>query len=389
MEGRVGGLPGGVLVHRDSARPGPAAAGGVGGRRDADGGERRGGGRLRRLGGVAGRAGPPGGQAPGAGPAPARPERGTPAGSLPGRGGNRPGGRPRDPARRARLAAGAAADRGGGCHGRRGAPAGTGAACRRAGDVAVSVPARFPLAVLPTPLQPAVRLSAALAGPSILIKRDDLTGFALSGNKARKLEYLLGDALAAGCGVLLTGGGPDSNHCQAAAAAARVAGLACELVLYGDKPRQPRPNLELARRFGASVEFTGAPDRGSVDAALASRAEQLRAAGRRPYVIPRGGATPLGAVGYALAVHELAGQLAELDTDPAVVLVATGSCGTQAGLVAATEGLLLDPVFTAKAMAALVATVGKGLRGPAVFVHTGGMPVALQSIMGRCGDQQR
>jgi D-cysteine desulfhydrase len=328
--------------------------------------------------------------------------------------------------------------------------------------VAVSVPARFPLAVLPTPLQPAVRLSAALAGPSILIKRDDLTGFALSGNKARKLEYLLGDALAAGSDVLLTGGGPGSNHCQAAAAAARVAGLACELVLYGDKPRQPRPNLELARRFGASVEFTGAPDRGSVDAALASRAEQLRAAGRRPYVIPRGGATPLGAVGYALAVHELAGQLAELDTDPAVVLVATGSCGTQAGLVAgtvaagrgwrvvgvtvsrppaecrdrvlrlargcaallgspapaerdvelvdargpgygvasadgdaaaglaaATEGLLLDPVFTAKAMAVLVATLGKGLRGPAVFVHTGGMPVALQSIMGRCGDQQR
>jgi D-cysteine desulfhydrase len=328
--------------------------------------------------------------------------------------------------------------------------------------VAVSEPARLPLAVLPTPLQPAARLSAALAGPSILVKRDDLTGFALGGNKVRKLEYLLGDALAAGSDVLLTGGGPDSNHCQAAAAAARVAGLRCELVLYGDEPRQPRLNLELARRSGASVAFTGDPGRASVDGALADRAEQLRASGRRPYVVPRGGATALGAVGYALAVSELTGQLAELGTDPEVVLVATGSCGTQAGLVAGTvaagrrwrvvgatvsrppaecrdrvlrlacgcaallgspapeerdvelvdargpgygaasaegdaaarlaavtEGLLLDPVFTAKALAVLVDTVGAGSSGPAVFVHTGGLPVALQSIAGRCGDQQR
>jgi D-cysteine desulfhydrase len=328
--------------------------------------------------------------------------------------------------------------------------------------VAVSVPARFQLALLPTPLQRAARLSAALAGPPILVKRDDLTGFALSGNKARKLEYLLGDALAAESDVLLTGGGPDSNHCQAAAAAARVAGLACELVLYGDEPAQLRPNLELARGFAATVEFTGDPDRASVDGALARRAEQLRAAGHRPYVVPRGGATPLGAVGYALAVQELARQLAELDSEPEVVLVATGSCGTQAGLVAGTvaagrrwrvlgatvsrplaecrdrvlglargcaallrspapeerdvelvdargpgygvasadgvaaaslaattEGLLLDPVFTAKAMAALVAAVGEGLPGPAVFVHTGGMPVALQSAVGGCGGQQR
>ncbi|HEX8133403.1 MAG TPA: pyridoxal-phosphate dependent enzyme [Actinomycetes bacterium] len=323
-------------------------------------------------------------------------------------------------------------------------------------------PARFPLALLPTPLQPAARLSAALAGPSILVKRDDLTGFAMGGNKSRKLEYLLGDALAAGSDVLVTGGGPDSNHCQAAAAAARVAGLACELVLYGEEPRQPRLNLALARRSGANVEFTGDPERTSVDGALADRAERLRAAGHRPYVVPRGGATPLGAVGYALAVQELAGQLAELGADPEVMLVATGSCGTQAGLVAGTvaagrrwrvvgatvsrppgecrdrvlrlacgcaallgspapeerdvelvdargpgygvasadgeaaarlaattEGLLLDPVFTAKAMAVLVAAAAAGLSGPAVFVHTGGMPVALQSITRRRRDRQR
>jgi 1-aminocyclopropane-1-carboxylate deaminase/D-cysteine desulfhydrase-like pyridoxal-dependent ACC family enzyme len=321
--------------------------------------------------------------------------------------------------------------------------------------MAMSGPARFPLAALPTPLQPAVRLSAALAAPPILIKRDDLAGFALAGNKARKLEYLLGDALAKGSDVLLTGGGPDSNHCQGAAAAARVAGLACELILYGDEAAAgPPPNLALARMFGASVRFTGDPDRGSVDGALARRAGELRAAGRRPYAVPRGGATPLGAVGYALAVDELAGQLVGIGTEPETVLVATGSCGTQAGLVAgavaagrpwrvvgaavsrppaecrdrvlrlasgcaallggptpqerdvevvdargpgygvasdeggaaaslaaATEGLLLDPVFTAKAMAALVARMRGRRRGAAVFVHTGGTAAALQAAV--------
>jgi 1-aminocyclopropane-1-carboxylate deaminase/D-cysteine desulfhydrase-like pyridoxal-dependent ACC family enzyme len=321
--------------------------------------------------------------------------------------------------------------------------------------MAMSGPARFPLAALPTPLQPAVRLSAALAAPPILIKRDDLAGFALAGNKARKLEYLLGDALAKESDVLLTGGGPDSNHCQGAAAAARVAGLACELILYGDEAAAgPPPNLALARMFGASVRFTGDPDRGSVDGALARRAGELRAAGRRPYAVPRGGATPLGAVGYALAVDELAGQLVGIGTEPETVLVATGSCGTQAGLVAgavaagrpwrvvgaavsrppaecrdrvlrlasgcaallggptpqewdvevvdargpgygvasdeggaaaslaaATEGLLLDPVFTAKAMAALVARMRGRRRGAAVFVHTGGTAAALQAAV--------
>jgi D-cysteine desulfhydrase len=318
----------------------------------------------------------------------------------------------------------------------------------------VNSPERFPLAALPTPLRPAARLSAELGGPPILVKRDDLTGFSLGGNKVRKLEYLLGDARATGSDVLLTGGGPGSNHCQATAAAAQVAGLACELVLYGNEPRRPRLNLELARRAGARVAFTGDPDRASVDGALAARAGQLREAGCRPYVVPRGGATPLGAVGYALAVPELTGQLAALGVDPELLVVATGSCGTQAGLVAgtvaagrrwrvlgatvsrppaecrervlglargcaallglpvpaerdvelvdargpgygvasaegeaaarlaaATEGLLLDPVFTAKAMAALVATIAAGRSGPAVFVHTGGTPVALQSTM--------
>ena len=105
--------------------------------------------------------------------------------------------------------------------------------------MALTLPERYPLATLPTPLVRSPRLERALHGPPILVKRDDLTGFALAGNKARKLEFLLGDALAGGCDVLVTGGGPASNHCQATAAAARVAGLSCHLVMYGSERRIP------------------------------------------------------------------------------------------------------------------------------------------------------
>ena len=310
---------------------------------------------------------------------------------------------------------------------------------------------RFPLAMLPTPLQRARRLEAELGSPPIWIKRDDLVGFALAGNKARKLEFLVGDAHQRGCDVLLTGGGPGSNHCQAAAAAARVAGLGCRLVLYGSEPARPPSNLRLARAFGAEVTFTGDPERGSVDRGLERAAQALRADGGTPAVIPRGGATALGAVGYALAAGELAGQLEAAGVGAATVVVANGSSGTQAGLVAGavgrpwrivgavtsrdpavsrgrvlelstgcaellgtaapergavevreargpgygrpspegleaaalaarTEGLLLDPVFTAKAMSTLVELVGEGAEGPFVFVHTGGVPAMLDGL---------
>ncbi|MGH3403145.1 MAG: pyridoxal-phosphate dependent enzyme, partial [Streptosporangiaceae bacterium] len=148
--------------------------------------------------------------------------------------------------------------------------------------MALTLPDRYPLAALPTPLTRSGRLERVLDGPPILIKRDDLTGFALAGNKARKLEFLLGDALAGGCDALVTGGGPGSNHCQATAAAARVAGLSCHLVMYGNEPARPYPNLALARRLGAVVSFTAQADRGSVDPALAEVAGGLAAAGHRP-----------------------------------------------------------------------------------------------------------
>jgi len=314
----------------------------------------------------------------------------------------------------------------------------------------VTLPPRFPLVALPTPLRRAERLERALGGRPIFVKRDDLAGFALAGNKARKLEFLVADALSGGCDVLVTGGGPGSNHCQATAAAARVAGLACVLVLYGEPPPKEHPNLRLARAFGAEVRFTNDPERGSVDEGLDDAAAGLRDAGRVPYVIPRGGATALGAVAYAMAADELAQQLAASRVEPEVVVVAAGSCGTQAGLLAGTvgrgrpwrvvgaavsrpvdecrervldlargcagllgtpeaaeadvdvrdargpgyglpspegvaaarlaaetEGLLLDPVFTAKAFAVLVSMVQGGLDAPAVFVHTGGVASVL------------
>jgi len=197
---------------------------------------------------------------------------------------------------------------------------------------------RIRLAALPTPLVRAERAEAALGSGPIWVKRDDLTGFALAGNKARKLELLLGDALERGCDVVVTGGGPRSNHCQATAAAARVVGLSCRVIMYGNEPARAPANLRLARAFGAEVSFTGDPDRSSVDAGIEGTARSLVAAGMRPAPIPRGGASPLGAVGYALAARELADQLAAANVEPSTVVVASGSSGTQAGLVAGSAG---------------------------------------------------
>jgi 1-aminocyclopropane-1-carboxylate deaminase/D-cysteine desulfhydrase-like pyridoxal-dependent ACC family enzyme len=196
------------------------------------------------------------------------------------------------------------------------------------------LPARTRLTVLPTPLVAAPRLGAALAcAGRLYVKRDDLTGFAFGGNKARPLEFLLGAAAAEGADTLVTGGAAGSNFCAAAAAAARTAGLACELVIAG-APAPPGPALALARSWGAAVRWTGDADRGSVDAGLRAAAADLAAAGRRPYVIPRGGATAVGATGYALAAFELAEQLAERGVGTARVIVPVGSGGTLAGLVA-------------------------------------------------------
>jgi 1-aminocyclopropane-1-carboxylate deaminase/D-cysteine desulfhydrase-like pyridoxal-dependent ACC family enzyme len=200
--------------------------------------------------------------------------------------------------------------------------------------VTAAAPARIRLATLPTPLAPAPRLARALGAGRLFIKRDDLTGFAIGGNKARPLEFLLAAAAADRADTLVTGGAPGSNFCAIAAAAALHAGLRCELVLAGEPAPAPGPALALALAWGATVRWTGTAERDSVDDELPRAAAALSSQGHRPYLIPRGGATGLGAVGYALAAFELHEQLAAAGATTARVVVAVGSGGTLAGLVA-------------------------------------------------------
>ncbi|GAA1207843.1 1-aminocyclopropane-1-carboxylate deaminase/D-cysteine desulfhydrase [Pseudonocardia alaniniphila] len=193
------------------------------------------------------------------------------------------------------------------------------------------VPQRFPLAVLPTPLVRAERLEAVLGCGTLLVKRDDLSGFGVAGNKARALEYLVGAALAQGTEVLVTGGGPGSNFVPAAALAARAAGLDCEIVLWGDP--HGATNVAIAEAAGARILPTGRYDREEVDVLAAQRAAELTLAGRPATAVPRGGSTPIGALGFADAAAELMGQLSDAPP-PVEVVLPLGSGGSCAGLLA-------------------------------------------------------
>ncbi len=191
---------------------------------------------------------------------------------------------------------------------------------------------RYPLAFLPTPLHPLPRLSDELAGNFRLwIKRDDQTGLATGGNKTRKLEFLVADALAQGCDTLITTGAIQSNHCRQTAAAAARAGLHCELVLGGQPPAVANGNLLLDLLFGAELHWTTRENRLN---RLHQLADELRGAGHRPYFITYGGSDPVGACGYALALEELREQTAALDIEPDLIVIPSSSGGTQAGLVA-------------------------------------------------------
>jgi L-cysteate sulfo-lyase len=198
---------------------------------------------------------------------------------------------------------------------------------------------RIPLAHLPTPLEEMPRLRAALGGgPRLLVKRDDQTGLATGGNKTRKLEFLVAEALAQKADTLVTVGGPQSNHCRQTAAAAAKMGLRCALVLGG----QPLPeaewegNLLLDDLLGAELHWAGDRDR---DVVVAEVAEALEIGGARPYVIPLGGSVPTGASGYVAAVEELAEQLAERGDHVERIVFASGSAGTQAGLLVGVKAL--------------------------------------------------
>lgn len=192
---------------------------------------------------------------------------------------------------------------------------------------------RLKLATLPTPLEDAPRLSQEL-GVRVLFKRDDLTGFGLGGNKARNLEFLIADALEQNADIVLTGGGPQSNHARMTAAAARNVGMDAALVLFGNPPKETNGNLLLDEILGAEIIYTHTDDRSQTEPTMLRVAEELITRGRRPYIIPRGGSTPIGCIGYLLAVQELVEQLNEKRIAPDLIFMATGSGGTHAGILA-------------------------------------------------------
>lgn len=304
-----------------------------------------------------------------------------------------------------------------------------------------------------TPMEAMPRLSAALGGAELWIKRDDLLGLAGGGNKTRKLEFLVADALAQGADTLITVGAPQSNHCRLTLAAAAKEGLKCRLVIEERVPGSYNPDalgnnllFDLMGAAGIRMVKAGA----DLAAEMAAEADMVRAAGGKPYVIVGGGSSPLGALGYAACAQEIMAQAFDLGVKFDRIVVASGSAGTHSGLIAglialnagipvtginvrrpraeqeanvlklavataemlgtpapvagdivaldqwvgpgyslptaemveavrmlaSQEGILLDPVYSGKAMAGLIALTRQGaFNGERVlFLHTGGSP---------------
>jgi L-cysteate sulfo-lyase len=178
------------------------------------------------------------------------------------------------------------------------------------------------------------RLGKYLGGPELYIKRDDQTGLATGGNKTRKLEFLLAEALAQDCDHLVTMGSAQSNHARQTAAAAARHGLGCSLVLSGEAPLRTTGNLLLDELLGAHLYWTNDRSRSEV---MSEVVAELCAMGRRPYAIPLGGSNVIGATGYVLAMKELVEQLENQSINVDFVVVASSSGGTQAGMVVGAE----------------------------------------------------
>lgn len=311
---------------------------------------------------------------------------------------------------------------------------------------------RVRLAALPTPLEELKNLEKELGGPRLFIKRDDNTGLAFGGNKARKLEFIMGDAVSKGADIVITTGSAQSNHCRMTTAAARRLGMDAALLLSEKSPPPVKANLLLDTLMAAELRFHYADVFTEMNELMAGWAKEFAGKGRKPYVIPVGGSNPTGSLGYINAVSEIARQSEDSGVVFDHIVVAVSSAGTQAGLVAGvklldlktkvvgisvnrdtefsnrllkeltdltlqkvssgarikpdelivyddyigkcyaditpeciraikllarTEGIFLDPVYTGKAMAGLIDLVGKGRfkKGENVlFIHTGGSP---------------
>ena len=186
---------------------------------------------------------------------------------------------------------------------------------------------RLNFAHLPTPVEAQPRLSQALGGPRLLIKRDDLTGLAFGGNKTRKLEFLLAEARDQGAQTLISAGALQSNHCRQTAAAAARFGFKCILVLTGEEPKQPSANLLLDSLFGAQI--VNVANRKDRDRILQETFDRAGKEGMKPYLVPYGGSSATGALGYAFAMKELGEQ----KVNPDWIVFATSSGGTHAGLL--------------------------------------------------------
>jgi 1-aminocyclopropane-1-carboxylate deaminase/D-cysteine desulfhydrase-like pyridoxal-dependent ACC family enzyme len=228
---------------------------------------------------------------------------------------------------------------------------------------------RLDLGCWPTPLMRARHLEARLGCGPLLIKRDDLSGFAVAGSKARPLEFLLGGAMAGGFDAVVVGGVATSNFCQAAAVAARVAGLSCHIVLPGQPPPRPAANLAMALACGAQVSFSGGP-RQELDERIRERAAQLSRNGRSALAIPRGGANAIGSLGFVRAAHELSEQLAAQGHDRARIVLAVGSGASIAGLLVGANEL----------------AVGWTLTGVSVSRPQAAMAAHLQALVSGCAE---
>jgi D-cysteine desulfhydrase family pyridoxal phosphate-dependent enzyme len=318
---------------------------------------------------------------------------------------------------------------------------------------------KLTLSHLPTPLEYASRLTRALGGPEIWIKRDDLTGLALGGNKSRKLDFFMAEALRQDADCIVTMGPLQSNHVRLTAAASRACGLDCYAVLLGDRPQLVKGNFLLDQMLGLNcIHVSGSMNEvpfDFVESKIQETITLLEKEGRRPYLVPTGGIGPLGELGYCLAVEEMVEQTQRLGIPLEHVVVTVGSRGTIAGLLlgiarlnlktkvtgisaniegtcesfgiprpdemaveagkligldfqlpmtnykifydyvgegygvptesgieaiklaARTEALLLDPVYTGKAMAGLVHLIRSGYftkKDTVIFIHTGGVP---------------
>jgi len=185
---------------------------------------------------------------------------------------------------------------------------------------------RLRFAHLPTTIEPLPRLSTALNGPRLLVKRDDQTGLAFGGNKTRKLEFLVAEAQKQGADMLLSAGALQSNHCRQTAAAAAKFGFNCILVLVGQRPEQASANLLLDQLFGAKIVWA---EKDSREAVLQETLEKTSAQGHKPYLVPYGGSNPTGALGYVFAMEEFIRQKINADW----IVFASSSGGTQAGLM--------------------------------------------------------